>query len=271
MRSQMRRTYYGAHKKLQESVELQRKGFTIIIWTLGFEKISTDRRRHAWSIASLASQYLPLRINSCHICYNNLIFQPLFALGYMAGNRFARLRVRLHYGSPQECVYALATFGIPQTQLPLRDSDGCLEFPRCFKDQWETYRLKERQKLRVEKVLNVGPHDVLFGKGKSLQDNPGNIRYRVIIADFLEAYDKGDRSGKIQVVWKVLEAVRSNGGLFLESPSKGADYWTPVMTFSIVREKIAHSFRSARAAAAAREPTFQKPGGSLNSVAMDES
>jgi hypothetical protein len=140
-------------------------------------------------------------------------------------------------GTPQECFYKLLTFGIPGHALPFNKDGELLE---KTKEKWELIRRQEQNVPKDKRVRVPGSFDVLLGRGRPLQDNPGNVRYRHFIEQNNERYTKASRHVKTIIAEDLLNTVKAQGGRFLKLDDNG---WTEA-DGKEARAKIAHSFRS---------------------------
>ena len=107
-------------------------------------------------------------------------------------------------------------------------------------------RTLERQR-RVHGVKGVvgvpDQKDVLCGKGKSIQNHIGNIRFRQLVQDCRSTYDNADSDEKKRMTLEVLEIVKQSGGRFLKDESELG--WIEVDN-ETARLKVSSTFRSAR-------------------------
>jgi hypothetical protein len=87
------------------------------------------------------------------------------------------------------------------------------------------------------------PNDVLLGKGKPIQQMPGNVRCRKMIENRMEECDDGDRGVKCAVAASILHLLKEEGGQFLKEAEDGG--WVEVDE-STARLKTSHLFRSRR-------------------------
>lgn len=83
-----------------EDEEIQKKGLTVVVYLLGVKK-KLDRQA-AWRVASLTATALPFRFESIHICYDNPLLVPFFAVGMLSAGSFYRVRARIHYGKSKD-------------------------------------------------------------------------------------------------------------------------------------------------------------------------
>ena len=64
---------------------------------------------------------LPLKCVGKHFCYHNMsIVKSLYGVFVHVLEPFQAVRVRFHYGTIQECIYNLMTYGIPHNGIPIQ-------------------------------------------------------------------------------------------------------------------------------------------------------
>jgi hypothetical protein len=276
--ARMRACFYGGMIALWDE-ETQKKGIVIIVYLFG-ERTTEFDPNGAWKLPAL-SGCMPIRVASCHVCMNDSKLSPLIALGLMVTGSYTRLRHRYHRGTfeitgfyclgcghssylfshqplssimlvfcntgtPQECFYQLLTFGIPGHALPFTKDGELLE---KTKDKWELVRRQEKNVPKDKRVKVPASFDVLLGRGKPLQDNPGNVRYRHFIEQNSERYTTASRHLKTVIAEHLLDAVQARDGRFLKLGDNG---WTEADDKE-ARAKISHSFRSLRSAILSKE------------------
>lgn len=96
-----------------------------------------------------------------------------------------------------------------------------------------------------ERIAVPGPYDVLFGRGRNLQNHPGNKRFRSLIDRYLDRYEAADKQDKTILAYTIIRIVQEMNGRFLKDVD-GAGY---VEVDNVVAQaKVAHSFRSQRSA-----------------------
>jgi hypothetical protein len=83
----------------------------------------------------------------------------------------------------------------------------------------------------------------LFGRGKRLQNHQGNGRFRMLIDDCLDSYDKASREQKTKIAQEIVGIVHHAGARFLKDD--GAR-WAQVTNIHVLRQKVAHAFRGLR-------------------------
>ena len=103
---------------------------------------------------------------------------------------------------------------------------------------------EERQWSQV--VILPTRNDILFGRGKPIQEHPGNIRLLVMLESILDRYESLKRKEKSKLPQEVILKVKSMGGRFLRRQDDGT--WEEVDD-DTAREKVSHTFRSIRSSA----------------------
>ena len=160
--------------------------------------------------------------------------------------------------------------------LDIEDSDG--KGIKSFDCEWDRSQstLPNPQSSAVDSLPRLpswksspGPGDILLGRGKSIQNHPGNIRYRAIIEKNLARFESATRRGaKAELVKDVLQQVFSSGANFWQlDKSSQNKKWTPVDEKTAC-EKISHSFRNAKTTVLNRTSSS---GGSIEGSSISES
>ena len=94
-------------------------------------------------------------------------------------------------------------------------------------------------------IIVPGRLDVLFGRGKPIQEHYGNLRYHALLDNYQSAYEQAKKFEKMEIAQRTVEQVHSYSGRFLKQ--EGA-VWV-VVEDSVAREKVSHAFRTRRSAA----------------------
>ena len=90
------------------------------------------------------------------------------------------------------------------------------------------------------------PNDILFGRGKPIQQRPGNVRFREMIDNHIigEKHDQGGNGGsKYSLTIYIVHLVKEEGGRFLKELEDGG--WAEVEE-TAARAKVSHAFRTRR-------------------------
>lgn len=95
--------------------------------------------------------------------------------------------------------------------------------------------------------INVpGPMDVLLGRGRTIQEHMGNVRFRDIVETYRSRYDMARRPVKTQLTKEIVQKVNKSGGQFLKRNSaSSAGPWIEV-SMDVAQQKVSHSFRDKR-------------------------
>jgi hypothetical protein len=170
-----------------------------------------------------------------------IVVNPLFLICFLLNILYA--------GSHWECLYKLMGFGIPREVLPFTEAGEVLP-PNAYRAFWETRRAYEQSQNTDTVVLGSptdaivpGPFDVLLGRGHSIQNNQGNIRYRKVIKDMMDGYTKGRKLEKTALTKTIVDLVHASTGRFLEQQDGNNNYWVEVDE-TTARNKVSHSFRT---------------------------
>jgi hypothetical protein len=156
-------------------------------------------------------------------------------------------------GSHLECQHALTSFGIPLVTLPLTQEGTMLT------DQHMTW-LERRREIEAKRASVMGeeaeatetlsntrmrifPVDVLFGRGKLVLEHPGNVRFRLLIDNYMGKYEVSSKLRKTCIARIVVQMVVDDSGRFLKRLNAGE--WEEV-DYETARNKVASTFRNRR-------------------------
>jgi len=232
--------YMGLSLSADEAT--QKKGVIGITYVVGerFEMFNhlKHRRECTQRLARIAESLL-VRFVGFHACHDSFTWRMLFAIFKLTSKSHIRARVREHFGDRRECQQQLRGFGIPMDCFPI-DNDGKVQTD-YHKADWEDRRGKERRKrkemtsIRQEgkgvaqrnaRVLVPYKHDVLFGRGKSSYDHPGNREFRSRAQQRAEEYEQVDVPAKKKISCDIVSEITSRMGYFLKAHDDG--YWIEV-------------------------------------------
>ena len=143
-------------------------------------------------------------------------------------------------GSRLECLYNLMTFGIPKDVLPIK-SDGTPDLAGIH--DWLSMRMKEEATTPLSsRIVVPSKYDVLLGRGKRVQESPGNFRFRYLLETHRDQYERVSKFEKTVVAESILRLIKDSSGRFLKQGDCG---WTQVED-EMARKKISHAFRNLR-------------------------
>lgn len=240
--NELRGRYYTMMSML-ESEETQKEGVVGIYYAMG----NPDEAKHGSNTGSLWK--LPLRWASFHGCVSDWQTYCLASVAIYCTPVNLRPKARAHCGSDLECLYKLASFGIPKEALPLS-----VNFKIDTQVHMEWYRERQRKeqgRSRIEtdenSVLVPGPKDVLFGR---IRNNGGNRGLRGLVRGMLEGYEEASKNQKTEIAEDIVKQISSCGGRFLKQ--NDASGWEEASYTEAIR-KVAHSFRNFRRAASRKK------------------
>lgn len=198
---------------------------------------------------------LPVRFSATHFCLKARpdkldFFNSLMQLLLTLSPNYRKVRSRLHYGSDIELQYQLRGHGINTDSSPI-NSDGALRDD--IRNDWfyEHLRTERRgaedpsvqpfaslpnedawtdeNKQRSDNepgdmpIITPTDDDILLGRGRSVQYNPGNVRFRMLAASKTDEYDTAPRHRRQEIVSEVARGLSSEGVRFLKQID--ADVW----------------------------------------------
>ena len=232
-----------------ESEETQQKGLVSIDYAVGnLSRISCSPRL-LLELSRLKTA-LPVRIVAMHYCYDDEKVSVIVNMAKQLLAKQVRARCRTHDGSYMECQYDLLTFGIPMLVLPLT-IDGELKREE-FSDWLKARESLEKSLLSTpENVessfarsqhVNPTPNDVLFGRGRTIKDHPGNSKLHYLIEANRSRYEVAHKWEKTVIASEIVAIIKDSSGRFLRVDGNA---WVEVDS-EIAREKVSHTFRSRR-------------------------
>jgi hypothetical protein len=74
---------------------------------------------------------------------------------------------------------------------------------------------------------NVGPNDVLLGRGGATNNHSGNHNFRILVAANQEEYLQARKHEKVIIARRIVAEIQNNGGRFLQS-GMSKDHWEEV-------------------------------------------
>lgn len=278
-----------------EDEETQRRGAVLIMYSIG--KIEGKFDPHLVKENTRCHSFFPLRFVALHHCHNHPILNVACPIGMMIMGEYFRQRYRKHIGNRQHCHYELMTYGIPSEKIPVSfhgevrttnhlkwiakrqarelamktDDDTSLVGRRrsgsCSADSTSTNKSVNSNHTDDDcndfaGIQLPGINDVLLRRGSVFHNHPGNLRMRILVNFYQEAYSKATRknNGKMNVADIVVQNIKNpelnknadvptnnsmqGRGRFLEySNEKG--YWFEVSDEE-ARKRVRKCFRSAR-------------------------
>jgi hypothetical protein len=234
---------------LSEDIENQKKG-VVSLSLPGEHGIHTKELPNRQDRLKLARYILanPVRFCAIHFCYPDTHFFRLSRAAYslaMHTSESIRFRTKFHMGTGTETRYQLMTYGIPQSQLPLTSGERVK--PGSIL-QWINARALIEGKRREYGVTNVedcdiniidcpGFNDVAMRPGKAYLCHPGNVRFKELLDEKIDAYTNGNRKDKDRISWEIISVVKGWNGHFLEWDNS-LGFWVENKDGENIRTKI---------------------------------
>ena len=147
-------------------------------------------------------------------------------------------------GDETELLYLLSSFGVPVDLLPV-SSTRKVKVSNQF--SWVNV---QRAKLLIDDTENgeeivecPRSADVVFKKGPSYRNNPGNLLFRRLIEQYGDSHLKSvEKDKKYQITLRIVEAIEEVNGRFLEW-CKPRKMWLIMKDRNKIRSKVASSIK----------------------------
>eukprot|EP00980_Cylindrotheca_fusiformis_P016374 scaffold4880_cov106-Cylindrotheca_fusiformis.AAC.8 len=142
----------------------------------------------------------------------------------------------------EEIEQQLAAFGINGVNLAI-SCEGDLKVDR-HKGMLRSLKCLEAQTTSAEDYVVLPTHtDVLLGRGKPIQNHPGNLRVSLIVESLLEECDVSEnRLATKQLAAEAVDRMKVAGVRFLTKSNEG---WK-IAPDSLARERVIRNFRTVR-------------------------
>ncbi len=201
-------------------------------------------------------EVIPPKFSAVHLCFPAGQFYEIAKAAIMLlMGKENRKRLRLHVGSYQECKYALRSFGIPVSRLPI-DLESKFkiskkkQFDLRYHKKWLSMREAKETAMfaaigrdRCGRVVEPNNNDIgvsfkgvmvavrdfrskfvecprhedcLFGKGRPAMYHPGNIAMRRLLEAKIQRFEAMAPLQKSIVVWEVVNEISRGKGRFLK-------------------------------------------------------
>lgn len=265
--SRQRVQFYGLQAG-SDSLSVQQKGMVIVSWNHGPAKMPAAELEQAFRNPAIVAMH-QVRCEAFHYCVDSEDADIIrVALMYLVGTH-TRIRFRCHSGSVSEVRTSLSTFGIPTHVLPV-DEDATFHFryhrawleKRKEEEMLSTQRAAEFAPLitslcqaqEVPRVQNgTGPQrnfrqpiQVILGKGRLIQELPGNVIFRGIIQDKLEEYENCRMTlDKTILAMQIVADIKQDGGRFVKVDEAAPGEYVEVDDIA-AKNKVAAAFQSYR-------------------------
>lgn len=160
---------------------------------------------------------IPFRYSSMHLCLkpgkgNMALNNNVLEMMILSWPQYSTVRTRVHFGSDMELQYVLKSHGVPLESFPV-DGNGSVRQevlagwhkehmgPTAFKRATNYASRDEKQMTDLLSVtadpsslpapgpVTARPNDILMGRGRRYQNNPGNVLFRSFLLEYKDIYD----------------------------------------------------------------------------------
>ncbi|KAG7368545.1 hypothetical protein IV203_031288 [Nitzschia inconspicua] len=213
----MRVIYYILMSAMEDE-ETQKRGIVYVVYNVEPKSPLANDPRIYLNVYQLLPQ-IPVLMMGAHYCVQDSYLRQFMSSIRVAMSREVRLRSRVHYGSHEECIYALLTFGIPTKSIPISNSGELLVEKH---GEFLAMRLKQETQISIadfngDSISNdrsppvriVVPKnaDVLLGRGRPFQEHPGNMRCNFEVLAAMEEYERVSRKEKTVIARNVIAKI----------------------------------------------------------------
>jgi hypothetical protein len=149
-------------------------------------------------------------------------------------------------GNHKEVQQKLATFGILPQSLPVSE-DGELKLDNH--QEWlQMRRVVEEEEVELDEtkssIITPSRYDILFGRGRPIRENPGNIGLLFLVEQKSLVYEAANKQEKTRISLEIVSMQKAKPSRFLKKNANGL--WEEVNE-DMAREKVSHAFRTMRA------------------------
>jgi len=261
-------------------IESQQKGIVTVVWPSASSPSSAciknkNKQLLYVSYTNIAMAALPIKICAVHyfILYNysyrrclrpseRMLFKIIMGI---VSSMLPRIKVNI--GGEAELRKKLLGYGIPDNLIPITSSGAAkkIEFKKWLRLQRRIEDLGTAEESSISPPIDCpGSNDVVFRNGSSMLSNPGNVMYRSLIESKIqEVTSKTDiwrtmtttRKTKVDVATEIIEEIsQRRKGRFLEWDNDNS-CWIEFQDLSLVKSKIAISYRDLKLKIARSRPT----------------
>ena len=245
---------------LMEDERNQKSGIVMVMYSTGdVMDLYTTNPTHPmylsfWKTPRMLLMF-PCRMDAVHVCYSDPVCRPVLTFMQLRAGPYLRPRIRLHFGCHMECQYALMTFGIPTSTIPLDINGESLKLAPHKK--WLKRRKAKEDWLRQQHragnmdaeypgVEIPSKFDVILGRGRPFSEHPGNQVLNSLITSFREEYDTTQGKGnKAKLAQRIIQSIHDSGGRFLKRNDQIYGWWQEVSN-DVAVDKVKHGFRYKR-------------------------
>jgi len=238
---------------------------------LGWEKSIRPRLKKGYRLwQKKITDGMPVRVTSQQAYYKDTpFFRALSTMYYIGMDSHSRSQYKAHYGEPTELRYALASYGIPEQLLPLSNT-GTVKtanhsrWINAMRSKMDRDRRRQEKNLtssiendkinfsKINDSSNVleeediidcpGSRDVIFRKGPTYKNNPGNMHFRELIESTHDQHMKASRKEKCRITWNIVREIEKQNGRFLDW-SMSREMWIVSKDREKIRTKVAACYK----------------------------
>jgi len=236
--------------------ETQKKGAVGVVYAVNSDDGGSNGNANpksmdpivVWEATKLLLKAIPIRIEGTHICTNPSSLGGKFfsSMARFAGDA-GMVRARFHQGSFDEINESLSSFGINNIlQVVSSHSANKKKIEKQGRERLYMVKAVEHAKiLTPDKLIVVVPSstDVLLGRGKPIQNHPGNMRLGLIAESLLTEYDELEsRQDKTRLAERTMIRMKQAGVRFLTKDN----YFWELANDRMARDRISSTFRTVR-------------------------
>ena len=207
---------------LAQDEENQRRGLVLVVIQMGFLDLAGASLTVTREIPRLLD-WLPIRVCALHFCSDDKLTGFLFRAAGVGVPEEGRARLRYHIGKRTEFMYTLLSFGLPVDCIPYSESGS---IKKTHLNRWIAMCIARDKALACGGAFSgVGlpaRNDILHGKGKTIQNHPGNVHLRLLVESNIDEYHAAyNQVDKMKVVYKVFSEIQASSCRFLEKDNDG--------------------------------------------------
>jgi hypothetical protein len=186
----------------------------------------------------------PMKRVACHHCVadaSSSQFQAFMSNLLQGMDSESKAKTRVHDGSFSDWMLSLRSYGIPSHIAPIND-EGRIRLKNHVDFLQGRKTMEEVTRSGCANNIVIPLHsDILFGRGKPIQQTTGNLRITAIVDSYVTEYHQlRTKQEKTTLASTVVRMVKAASGRFL---SKTSGVWTEVSD-DVAREKVSGLFRT---------------------------
>jgi hypothetical protein len=235
---QARAAWYVFTTTLRDE-ETQKKGIVMVVYNTG--TVPKAEEMKVMSRIHYARSGIPKKVVGAHYCYSDASLRPFVAGIRLFMEKEMRNRLRAHYGTHDDLLFKLQTFGINTKDHPMMEN-GNLSL--AYHREWLQIRKTQEEMNRsaADDITIPRRFDVLFGRGKNTREHTGNLRAGHLVDMYQQKYEQANKFQKTEIAERIVNIIHESYGRFLKWEN---NCWEEV-DHDAAREKISHFFRHNR-------------------------